>query len=75
MKLINKYDCETCDENKLQFCRAWRKVIELTKEYYITQIIYLINEYIKKQEQIPEWAKHQKKAEINMEQQNLFKRR
>ena len=75
VRLINKYDCETCDENKLLFCKAWRKIISLTKEYYILQIIFLLHEHIGKGEQFPEWAKHQKKAEIQMEQQNLFKLR
>lgn len=75
IRFINKYNCETCDENKLLFCKYWRKIVGLTKEYYILQIISILNEYIKREKQIPEWAKYQKRAEIKMEQQNLFKSR
>jgi len=68
VKLIDRYNCETCDENKLLFCKAWRKIINLTKEYYMLQIIFLLHKYIEKGKQIP---KHPEQ----MEQQGLFKLR
>jgi len=71
MRLIRKYNCETCNENEL-FCKAWRKITELTKQYYISQIIFLIQENNKKLERIPEWARYQRGAKINLNQLNLF---
>lgn len=79
-RIGKKYDCESCKitkEEEKTICMAWKRVIELSKLYHICKILELINRKFPEpeREQLPKWAKYQKKAEIiPTSQLNLFKK-
>lgn len=75
--LLKKFSCSKCEENE-NLCKAIRKVEELELQYYkltILEIVILYKEKIENEwNELPEWAKYQKKAKAVLpEQTKLFK--
>ena len=65
-RIGKKYDCENCkvpEEEQKTICKAWKRVIHLTKLYHISLMLGIINAKFP-EEKIPGWSKTQEKAKI-----------